>query len=110
MTIVEDRAVLQPFAGRARRGVSSHRVGETRSPSLAPSRASASRGAEKYATATETTTSTAAIDMLCQRKIVCVSGITPVIGSSAGGIDDFVACSSAADDERPSAQTLPSPR
>src|SRR5947208_3064604 len=48
--------------------------------------------------------------MLCQRKIVCVSGITPVIGSSDAGIDDFVACSSAADDESPSAQTLPSPR
>lgn len=60
--------------------------------------------------ATDTRTSTSASTMLCQRKIVCVSGMTPVIGRSEAGIEDFVAWSNAADEERPSAQTLPSPR
>src|SRR4051794_16992137 len=69
-----------------------------------------SSGAEKYATTTEITINVPASASDCQRKIVCVSGITPVIGSSDAGIDDFVACSSAADDESPSAHTLPSPR
>ena len=73
-------------------------------------RDSSSPGAETYATVTETAMRIAAITRFCQRKIVCVSGITPVIGSSAAGIDDFVACSSAADDESPSAHTLPRPR
>jgi len=36
--------------------------------------------------------------------------ITPVTGSSDGGIADRVAWSSAADEERPSAHTLPRPR
>ena len=52
----------------------------------------------------------AAVARFCHRKIVCVSGITPVIGRSAGGMEDLVACSSAAEDERPRAQTLPRPR
>ena len=36
--------------------------------------------------------------------------MTPVIGRSLSGIDERVAWSSAADDDRPRAQTLPSPR
>jgi acetyl esterase/lipase len=46
----------------------------------------------------------------CQRKIVSVNGMTPVIGSSAGGMLAGLACSSAADEDSPSAQMLPSPR
>ena len=69
-----------------------------------------SDGAEKYAMTAETTISSTARTMLCQRKIVSVSGITPVIGSSAGGIIDFVAIIIAGEDERPSDQTLPRPR
>ena len=53
---------------------------------------------------------TTAVTMLCQRKIVCDSGSTPEIGSSEAGIDPLVAMSSAADDDRPSAHTLPRPR
>ena len=38
----------------------------------------------------------AAMVRLCHRKMVWLRGMTPVIGRSAGGIADFVACSSAA--------------
>ena len=96
--------------GRTEKSVCATSSSANSIPIIRAVRASPSRGAETYATTTETITSTAAIVMLCQRKIVCVSGITPVIGRSAAGIDDFVACRSAADDDNPSAQTLPSPR
>ena len=59
---------------------------------------------------TETAIRMIAVTMLCHRKIVRESGSTPEIGSSEAGIDPLVAMSSAADDDRPSAQTLPRPR
>src|SRR5207245_2420207 len=52
----------------------------------------------------------AAITRLCQRKIVWPSGMTPVTGSSEGGIADRVAWSRAADEDRPRAHTLARPR
>ncbi len=47
---------------------------------------------------------------LGQRKIVWVSGISPLIANSDGGIALYVAIISAADDDSPIAQTAPSPR
>jgi hypothetical protein len=67
-------------------------------------------GADKYAIATETTIRTAVVAMLCDKKSVCVRGISPLIAKSDGGIDDLVAISIAADDESPMAQTAPRPR
>ncbi|MNC80401.1 hypothetical protein D3C75_1331810 [compost metagenome] len=46
----------------------------------------------------------------CQRKIVCVNGITPVIDRIDGGRLAGLACNCAADDDRPRAHTAPSPR
>ena len=48
--------------------------------------------------------------MDCQRKIVSVNGITPVIGSSVLGRLAALAWSWAADELRPRAQVAPSPR
>lgn len=48
--------------------------------------------------------------MLCHKNRVCVSGISPLIANSDGGIDDLVAISIAADDESPIAHTAPRPR
>ena len=44
--------------------------------------------------------------MLGQRKMVLVSGISPLIASSLGGSALLVAISIAAEDERPSAHTV----
>ena len=60
--------------------------------------------------ATERAMSAAARSRLCQRKRVWDNGITPVTASSGAGITERVACSWAADDDSPSAQTLPRPR
>ncbi len=46
----------------------------------------------------------------CQRKMVSVNGITPVIARIDGGRLAGLACNCAADDDRPSAHTAPSPR
>jgi len=54
--------------------------------------------------------STAAITTLCQRPNVWLSGITPLIFSIGSGRDAGAAMISAADEDSPSAQTLPMPR
>lgn len=46
----------------------------------------------------------------CQRKMVWVNGITPVIDRIDGGRLPGLACNCAADDESPRAQTAPRPR
>src|SRR5438477_597205 len=69
-------------------------------------RAFASEGAERYAIVTETTIKTAVVTMLGHRNSVCVSGIRPVMASSDGGIEVFVAINIAADEESPSDQKL----
>jgi hypothetical protein len=61
-------------------------------------------------TAIETITSTAATTKLCQSPRVWPSGITPLMFSIASGNDAGVAMISAADDDNPNAQTLPTPR
>ena len=48
--------------------------------------------------------------MLCHRPSVWLSGITPLIFSMASGSDAGAAMMSAADEDRPSAHTLPTPR
>ena len=45
----------------------------------------------------------------CQVKMVVPKSRTPVIFSRAGGSDAAVACSCAAEDDSPSAQTAPRP-
>ena len=72
-------------------------------------RALSADGAEKYATSTDTTISTAVIAMLCHRNRVRVSGISPLMANSDGGIADLVAISMAADDDSPMAHTAPEP-
>lgn len=73
-------------------------------------RAAAPCGAVSQATQIDTTISPAVSAMDCQRKIVWVKGITPVMASNPGGIDAGFACNCAADDDSPIAQTAPSPR
>jgi hypothetical protein len=73
-------------------------------------RACAGGGAEKYDTAIETTMISPATTRLCQRPSVWLSGMTPLIRSIASGREAGAAMISAADEERPSAQTLPTPR
>jgi len=51
-----------------------------------------------------------AVSSLCQVKIVWVNGIRPLILKSSGGIDPLEAINRAADEESPSAHTLPTPR
>jgi hypothetical protein len=48
--------------------------------------------------------------MDCHRKIVSVNGITPVTWTRPGGMLAGFACSCAADDDKPIAQTAPNPR
>ena len=67
-------------------------------------------GADRTAMIHEMTTSTTVIAIDCHRKMVSENGITPVIGSSAFGRLAALACSCAADDDRPMAQVAPSPR
>ena len=47
---------------------------------------------------------------LCHRPSVWLSGMTPLIFSIESGSDADDAMMSAADDDRPSAHTLPTPR
>ena len=51
----------------------------------------------------------AAIVSDCQVRMVSPKSRTPVIFSRSGGSDSAVACSCAAEEDRPSAQTAPSP-
>ena len=67
------------------------------------------RGAENHEITTVSTIRTAAIVSDCQVRMVSPKSRTPVIFSSSGGSDSAVACSWAADEEKPSAQTAPSP-
>src|ERR1700676_991694 len=73
-------------------------------------RAFSADAADKYATETAAPIRIAVVTKLGQRKIVCESGMIPLIASSEGGIAAFVAMSIAADDESPIAQVTPSPR
>ena len=73
-------------------------------------RAFSGEGAEKYATDTETAMTMTAVTMLCQRNKVWVSGMSPLMANSEGGMADLVAISIAAEDERPSAHTEQVPR
>ena len=50
------------------------------------------------------------MSMLCHKPSVWLSGITPLIFSMASGNDAGAAMMSAADEDRPSAHTLPTPR
>ncbi len=47
---------------------------------------------------------------LCQSPSVWLSGMTPLMRSIASGNEAGAAMINAADDDRPSAQTLPTPR
>jgi hypothetical protein len=67
-------------------------------------------GADQTAMMIEITSSTATITNDCHMKIVSVKGITPVIGSRLLGRLAALACSSAADEDRPIAQVAPSPK
>ena len=95
--------------GRARGGSGSTRSERSTSRSSAV-RIAAPCGAEAHAIATLSTIRTAAMVSDCQVRIVAPKSSTPVISSSSGGSDAGVACSWAAEDERPSAQTAPRPR
>ena len=53
---------------------------------------------------------TAAVRRLCQSSSVCVSGMTPLMFRIDCGSDAGAAMISAADEDSPSAQTLPMPR
>ena len=66
-------------------------------------------GAENHEIATVSTIRTAAMGSDCQVRMVSPKSSTPVILSRSGGSDSGVACSWAADDESPSAQTAPRP-
>ena len=67
-------------------------------------------GTVSHATRTETNIKTAAVSRLCQVKMVALSGMMPPILRMGAGINPFVFIMSAAEDDRPSAQMLPSPR
>ena len=51
-----------------------------------------------------------AVVKLCQVKMVWVSGMRPLIVKIAGGMDPCVAIMRAAEDERPKAHTVHTPR
>ncbi len=59
---------------------------------------------------TEVTISTIVTTMDCQRKMVSLKGMTPVIGRSDFGRLFALAWSCAAEEDRPIAQTAPRPR
>src|SRR5215468_10578533 len=61
----------------------------------------AAPGADQIAMITEIISSTAVITIDCQRKIVSENGITPEMGSRLFGRLAGLACSCAADEERP---------
>jgi hypothetical protein len=67
-------------------------------------------GAVSQQISSETRISTAVSTIDCHRKIVSVNGSTPVISSRPGGIEAGLACSCAAEELRPIAQTAPRPR
>ena len=67
-------------------------------------------GADRTAMVAETTISTTMITKDCHMKIVSENGMTPVMASSGFGRLPALACSWAAEEERPSAQVAPSPR
>ena len=48
--------------------------------------------------------------MFCQVKIVSDIDIVPLISYNSAGIEAFVAINNAAEEESPSAQTVPKPR
>src|SRR5258708_25424894 len=73
-------------------------------------RAFSGEGVDKYAIATDTTIKITVVAMLCHKKSVCVSGISPLMLNSDAGIALFVAISIAAEDDSPIAHTPPSPR
>src|SRR6266850_1169262 len=58
----------------------------------------------------ETTIITAAINMPCHKPSVCDNGMTPLISRIDLGKDAGAAMMRAAEDDKPSAQTLPIPR
>ena len=93
-----------------RGGRSSWRWVEVDAEVVARSPHSAPDGADQMAITVESTISTAAMTIDCQRKMVSVNGITPVIGSSVLGRLAALAWSWAADELRPSAQVAPRPR
>jgi hypothetical protein len=53
---------------------------------------------------------TSAVNMLCHRNKVWVSGMSPLMANRDGGREDFVAISMAAEDDNPSAHTEQLPR
>ena len=57
----------------------------------------------------ELTMMTAVASRLCHSSSVCVRGIKPLMANNAGGIDDLVAISIAADEDNPIAHTDPLP-
>jgi hypothetical protein len=67
-------------------------------------------GAEKYENDHRHHDDGAATTKLCHSPSVWPSGMTPLIFSMASGSDAGAAMISAADDDRPSAHTLPTPR
>ena len=73
-------------------------------------RAAEGSGAEERAMLIEIRISTAAINQVCHKPKVSPSGITPLIWAIEGGREVGEAISSAADEERPSAHPLPTPR
>ena len=66
-------------------------------------------GAEKCAITVVRAIRMARVSSDCQVKIVVPKSRMPVIFSSAGGSDAAVACSCAAEEDSPSAQTAPRP-
>ena len=67
-------------------------------------------GADQSAITTEIASRTTVTTIDCHRKIVSENGITPVIGSRLLGRLAGLACSCAAEEDRPIAQVAPSPR
>ena len=95
--------------GRARGGSEKSRV-PSATPRWVAVTARAWPGAVRHATQMLTLARTVAMTSDCHRKIVSLNGMTPVTFNSAGGMLPAFACSCAADDDRPSAQTEPVPR
>jgi hypothetical protein len=60
--------------------------------------------------AIDITTITPAVSRLCHSSSVCCSGITPLIARIDWGSEPGAAMMSAADEDKPSAHTLPMPR
>ncbi len=82
----------------------------TSTPSFSAVTACTRAGAESHATAVETAIRMPQSSIDCQRKMVSVKGMTPVIARSGLGMLAAFDCSCAADELKPSAQVAPSPR